>query len=66
MVKVRITEEGTIEAKAVTIVAGYAFCSVCGGLFKLDGGLLPTHVAVGRGNQMCLGGIATFEGEVSL
>jgi len=44
---------------------GQAFCSVCGGLFTLDDGKLPSHTAVGRGQTPCTGGKPTEEGEIS-
>jgi hypothetical protein len=65
MARVRITEQGTIEAKPVMIAAGYAFCSSCGGLFKLVNKNLPVHVAVGRSDSECHGGTPVLEGEVS-
>jgi hypothetical protein len=55
-----------IENKPVTLAAGYAFCSACGGLFKLeDKSKLPPHVAVGRGQQGCTGGVPAYDGEIS-
>jgi hypothetical protein len=65
MVRVRITADGAIEAKPVVLATGYAFCDVCGGLFKLSGKDLPVHMAVGRGAIECRGGKPTYEGEVS-
>ena len=35
---------------------GFAFCSSCGGLYQLEKGKLPPHVAVGRGALQCEGG----------
>jgi hypothetical protein len=47
----------------ITAPAGSAFCSMCGGLFKVDAKKeLPAHVAVGRGNLQCVGGSAVPEG----
>jgi hypothetical protein len=47
----------------ITAPKGYAFCSMCGGLFPLtDKKELPPHVAVGRGDNVCLGGSAVPEG----
>jgi hypothetical protein len=64
MTRVRI-EGATIVPITPTVAAGHAFCSVCGGLFKLQDNVLPIHVSVGRGTTMCTGGIPVYEGEVS-
>ena len=64
--KAKIGDDGRPVKAPKPELAGYGFCTLCGGLFRLTAaGELPSHGWVGHGSAVCPGTEFSQEGEIS-